>query len=84
MRKDKRHCLQRLLEFFRPTKWKLLAVLLLYFSNYISFLGLLFNFPIYYLFYWGRNLTYIESVAAFAVHVAYLYVLSCAVVRLLR
>lgn len=81
---NKRNGVQKAAKFLVPTRWKLLALVLLYFSNYVSFLGLLLNFPIYYLFYWGKALTHLESAVAFAVHVAYLYVISCAVVRLLR
>lgn len=71
-------------DFIKPTKGKLIALVILYFSNYISFLGLLFNFPIYYLFYWGEPLQPLESMIAFSIHWIYLYLLSCLIVRVLR
>jgi len=75
---------QAFVGFIKPTKWKMIALVIFYFSNYISFLGLLFNFPIYYLFYWGEPLQPLEGMIAFTVHLAYLYLLSCLIVRVLR
>ena len=76
---------QRLVDFFRPTKLKILATTLLYFSNFVSFFGLIFNYPIYVLFYWGRPpLAGFEGLVAFVVHIAYLYLLACVITRLLK
>ena len=87
MPKNKRDSMQRkaLTEFFMPTRWKVLALVLLYFGNYaLSFFGFLLNSPIYYFFYWGRPAPAgIEGFAIFLIHVAYLYLLSCILVRLL-
>ena len=87
MSKNKRDSLQkRLLGFFMPTKWKVLLLVVLYFGNYmLSFFGLLLNSPIYYLFYWGKPPpTGVEGLVAFLVHLAYLYLLSCIIVKLLK
>lgn len=75
----------RILDFFMPTKWKVLLLIILYFGNYmLSFFGLLLNSPIYYLFYWGRPApTGIEGMIAFLAHLAYLYLLSCIITKLL-
>lgn len=76
---------QELIKFFMPTKLKILAVAILYFSNFISFFGLIFNFPIYYLFYWGKPLpTGFDGLLILLLHLAYLYLLACIFIKLLR
>ena len=73
-----------LTEFFRPTKWKILAVVLFYFSNFISFFGLIFNSPMYWLFYWGKPTPMgTEGFVLFLIHIGYLYLLSCIFIKLL-
>ena len=91
MPKNKRHNVQKggkqseLVRFFRPTKLKILAASLLYFSNFVSFFGLIFNYPIYVLFYWGKPPPAgFEGLVAFVVHIAYLYLLACIIARLLK
>ncbi len=84
MPKNKRDNLQKIKTFFMPTKWKILAGVLLYFSNFVSFFGLIFNFPVYYAFYWGKPApTGFEGLVIFIIHIAYLYVLSCVFIKLL-
>ncbi len=88
MSKNKRNSMRKkksfLVDFLMPTKWKILAAVLLYFSNLVSFFGLMFNFPIYYAFYWNRpSPTGLEGFAVLIIHIAYLYLLSCALIKLL-
>ena len=85
MPKNKRNRLQPLIEFFWPTQWKLIGVVVLYFGSYLfSFFGFIINYPIYVLFYWGRQPAGMEALAILLLHVVYLYVLTCVLSRLLR
>ncbi len=71
-----------LISFLKPTKWTIIILLLLYFSNFISFLGLIVNYPIFY-FYWNYKLDDFGSTVLLSAHIVYLYVLSAIIVKLL-
>ena len=72
-----------LTEFFRPNAWKLIATVLLYFSNYINFIGIIINYPIFY-FYHNYVLDIFGQTALFVVHILYLYLMACVIIKLLR
>ena len=70
--------------FIIPTKWKIIGVAILYFSNLVSVFGFIINMPIYYTFYWGRNIAAIDTSVFFVIHLFYLYFLSCMLTKLLE
>ncbi len=72
-----------LTQFFRPNAWKLIATVLLYFSNYINFIGIIINYPIFY-FYHNYKLDTFSEAILFVVHILYLYLMACVVIKLLR
>ncbi len=78
--KNKWHILKQI---FYPNKWNIFVTALLYFSNYISFFGLIFNYPIFY-FYWNYTLNQFQSTILFIAHLVYLYVIACTIVKLLK
>ncbi len=72
----------QIVAFFMPNKWKIIITVLLYFSNYISFLGLIINYPIFYI-YWNYTLSVIDKTVIFVFHIAYLYFISAIIVKLI-
>ena len=68
---------------FYPNKWNVLLAVLFYFSNYITFFGIIINYPIFY-FYWHYTLDVVQKTILAIVHIAYIYVLSCVIVKLLK
>lgn len=68
--------------FLRPTKWSLVVLAVLYASNYITFFGLIINYPIFY-FYWNYSLTPMQETVLAVARFAYLYALSIIIVKLL-
>lgn len=70
-------------KIFYPNRWNILVTVLLYFSNYISFFGLIFNYPIYYI-YWNYTPDTFQLTVLFIVHAVYLYTLSCIIVKVLK
>ena len=72
-----------LTEFFRPNAWKLIATVLLYFSNYINFIGIIINYPIFY-FYHNYRLDMFGGAVLFVIHILYLYFIACVIIKLLR
>lgn len=72
-----------LINFFYPTLWKIFILIFLYFSNYISFIGTIINYPIFY-FYWNYNATGFFGLVLFIAHILYVYTLACIVMKFIK
>ncbi len=67
--------------FFYPSAWKLVTLLMLFAGNYFFFLANYISFPINYIYMNYPPSTDLQKGAVFALHVAYLYVVSCLLIR---
>ncbi len=72
---------EKIIDFLRPTKWKILLTAFLYVSNYVTVFGTIFQLPIFY-FYWNyQPTTIIELSILFYAHAIYLYLLSALLIK---
>jgi hypothetical protein len=77
---------EKLTNFFAPTKWKIIIVIILYFLGWVNLIGYVINFPFYFYYnnYGYEMTTLFEKSIFFVLHIAYLYLISCVVVKLLK